>query len=61
MNIYRAYMVGPDGRHFRVEVLDAATDAAAIETAKRFTVENDVEVWQGERRITLLKRDTQRI
>ena len=57
MNIYRAYQIAPDGRIFRVEVLDAATDDAAIETAKRFVVDHDVEVWQGERRIVLLKRE----
>ena len=55
MVYYRAYVVGSDGKFQIAHSLDCEDDEAAVEAAKQFVADNDVEVWQQKRRITRLK------
>lgn len=55
---YRAYIVGKDGRFQGFEVIDATTDDAAIEAARRFVDGHDVEVWYLDRKIAVLSHKT---
>lgn len=52
---YRIYLVGPDGHFIQSEPILCADDAAAIETAEQLIIYGrDVELWQGDRKITKL-------
>jgi hypothetical protein len=52
---YRAYIVGSDGHFIRSIQLLCADDDAAKEYAKQFVDRHDVELWQGERKISEFK------
>jgi hypothetical protein len=54
---YRAYIVGSDGRFQGFEIIDAADDEAAVRAAKKFVDGHDVEVWQLDRKITVLTHE----
>ncbi len=59
-NVYRAYSLDSDGKIAKPPaVLDCDNDQRAIELAKPMVDGYDIEVWQGNRRITLLKREVQ--
>ena len=51
---YRAFLVGPDGHFHSAQVIEAVDDAAAVEAAKPRVDGHDVEVWQRDRKITVL-------
>ena len=55
---YRAYVVGHDGHFIRREPLICADDDEAIAQATRLVADHDVELWCGERFVTLLKART---
>ena len=53
---YRIYKVGRDGHLFDFpNVVMCDNDQDAIEKAQHMALSFDVEVWQGERRITRIK------
>jgi hypothetical protein len=49
MGEYRAYTIGVDGHFIGFEPLKCASDAEAIEKAKRLVDGHDIELWSGER------------
>ncbi|WP_439369570.1 hypothetical protein [Bradyrhizobium sp. DASA03120] len=58
MQQYRAYLVGENGVFQSAEAFEARSDASALLFARRFTGRGDVEVWQLDRKIGLLKQAT---
>ena len=54
MSDYRAYIVGSDGHFKTFEAIDAADDEQAIATAQQFVDGHNVEVWQLDRKVTIL-------
>jgi hypothetical protein len=54
---YRAYLIGPDGHFFSAEAIEAAGDGAAVEAAKPLVDGHDIEVWQRDRKIAVLKHE----
>jgi hypothetical protein len=52
---YRAYIVGADGHFVGFEPIVCADDTEAIEKADRLVVDNDVELWCGERLVRHLR------
>jgi hypothetical protein len=54
---YRAYLVGSDGHFVKSVDLSCENDDAAKEYAKQLVDGHDVELWQQERKVALLKRD----
>lgn len=52
---YRAYLVGANGVFQSAEAFEATSDAAALVHAERFALRGNVEVWQLDRKIALLK------
>jgi hypothetical protein len=52
MQEYRAYIIGLDGHIIKAIGLYCANDDAAKERAKQLVDGHDVELWQGDRRIT---------
>ena len=55
---YRAYVVGHDGHFIQRESLICADDVEAVAKAQPLVVDYDVELWCGERFVTLLKART---
>jgi hypothetical protein len=55
---YRAYFVGRDGHFIGFEALVCADDAEAIEKAGRLVGRYAIELWSGERLVTLLEAKT---
>jgi hypothetical protein len=54
MHNYRAYLLGPDG-HIMLRVdLECDDDDAAKDKAKLLVDFNDVELWDGDRKIATL-------
>lgn len=53
---YRAYIIDHDGHIQSFEPLICTDDDRAIAAAKRLVDEHDVEVWQGARKVTVLRR-----
>jgi hypothetical protein len=53
---YRAYLLDENGRVLKREDFEADNDTQAMESAGRYLDGHDVEVWQLERVIGLLKR-----
>ena len=51
---YRAYIIGSDGHIQDYEPLICPDDDAAIAAAKRLVDRHDVELWEGNRKVTLL-------
>jgi hypothetical protein len=59
MSDYRVYVLDNDD-HITARVeLDCADDSAAIEYAKQFVNGQDIELWQGDRRIAKLDRKSE--
>ena len=52
---YRAYHVGKDDRYKAGFNLNCADDQEAIAVAKRLADRNDVELWQGSRKVARLQ------
>ena len=52
---YRAFIVGIDGRFLRAIELACPDDDSAKEYARQFVDGHDVELWQGDRKITTFK------
>ena len=52
---YRAYIVGIDGHFLRAVQLACPDDETAKEYAKQLEDGYDVELWQGDRKITAFK------
>jgi hypothetical protein len=55
MQHYRVYVIGLDGHFIRSIDLSCADDSAAIKSAKRLVDGHDIELWQGDRKITAFK------
>ncbi|MEA2886971.1 MAG: hypothetical protein QOD11_1331 [Bradyrhizobium sp.] len=53
---YRAYIMDSDGHISKAVDLIVKDDAEAMEAAKQLVDGHDVELWEHERRISLLKR-----
>jgi hypothetical protein len=51
---YRAYFVGADGHFTNFEVVTAEDDEQATEIAKTLVDGHDIELWQLDRKITVL-------
>ena len=56
LNTFRAFILDDNNRIIRSEVLSVSTDDEALGAAAAFTAENDLEVWQGNRRIATLRK-----
>ena len=52
---YRAYIIGIDGHFLRAIELVCPDDEIAKEYAKQLVNGHDVELWQGERKVTAFK------
>lgn len=52
---YRAYLVGENGVFRSAEAFEASSDISALVVAQQFARRGDVEVWQLDRKIGLLK------
>lgn len=52
---YRAYLIGEDGVFRSAEAFEAPSDNAALTYAQQFARRGNVEVWQLDRKIGLLK------
>jgi hypothetical protein len=52
---YRAYIIGIDGHFLRAIELVCPDDETAKEYAKRLVDGCDIELWQGDRKITVFK------
>jgi hypothetical protein len=52
---YRVYVIGADGHFIRAVELVCPDDDAAKERAKQLVDGHDVELWQGERKVTAFK------
>jgi hypothetical protein len=53
---YRAYVVGSDGHFIAVVELECADDGEALQQARQLVDGHDIELWQRDRRITVLKQ-----
>ncbi len=51
---YRAYLIDRDGHFHSAVPIEAPDDAAAVEAAKPLVDGHDVEVWQWDRKVTVL-------
>jgi hypothetical protein len=51
LDTYRAFILDDQNRIVRAEVLSAADDEAAIDAARPFWEDADLEIWRGSRRI----------
>jgi len=58
---YRLYFIGPDGHFRRAEPIAAADDIDAIAAAKEFTDGSELELWEGNRKITAFAIDPPQI
>jgi hypothetical protein len=56
MKHYRAYVIGLDGHFIRSIDLSCADDNAAIESARQLVDGHDIELWQGDCKVTAFKR-----
>lgn len=54
MNTFRAFVLDENNRIVRSEILAATTDEEALQAARVFSDESDLEIWQGSRRIALM-------
>lgn len=52
---YRAYSVGDDGHFIGFEPLICPGDSEAIAKARSIQTDHDIEVWSGDRLVTVLK------
>ena len=56
MPTYRAYTIDRDNRVASYKSIEADTDAEALEAARQFVDDYDVEVWHLDRKIGRLER-----
>jgi hypothetical protein len=49
---YQVYSIGADGNGLKETDLDRPDDRAAVQAAKQFVDGHDIELWQGDRKIT---------
>jgi hypothetical protein len=56
---YRAYYVGSDGHFKGSKVLDCDSDTTAIALAKKLRDGNDIEIWDGLRKVIRLPHKAQ--
>lgn len=56
MKTYRAFILDDADRIIRSEVLAVSNDNDALQASLPFADENDLEVWQGERRLARILR-----
>ena len=52
---YRAFIIGVDGRFVRAIELVCPDDDSAKEHARQLVDDHDVELWQGDRKITTFR------
>jgi hypothetical protein len=52
---YRAFTIGQDGHISGAEGFNAADDEEALQKARRLVDGHDVEIWQLERKVGLIK------
>jgi hypothetical protein len=57
MPTYRAYIIDRDDRVASYKPIEAETDAEALEAARQFVDDCDVEVWYLDRKIGRLERE----
>ena len=59
MSEYHLYLIENDG-HIRepAKVLDCEKDETAVDEAKKFLNDHDVEIWQGARMVAFVGSDT---
>lgn len=57
MREYRAYLVDRDGHIKKSEIVCGVDDAEALEMAKQYVDGHDVEVWDLDRRVGILKHE----
>ena len=57
MPTYRAYIIDRDDRVASYKPIEAETDAEALEAARQFVDDCDVEVWYLDRKIGRLARE----
>ena len=55
MAFYRAYVLARDGHIIKRHEFDASLDDAALKHAQQYVDGSDVEVWQSNRKVGLLK------
>lgn len=60
MSSYRAYLVDNEGHIKSSRDVTADDDAGALDEARQYVDGHDVEVWDRDRRIGILKRDRER-
>lgn len=51
LSTFRAFILNDQNKIIRSEVLNATSDEEAFTEARQFAANNDLEIWQGERRI----------
>lgn len=51
---YRVYVIGNDGRIIERIDLECPNDAMAVSDVKTYVRKNDVEIWCGQRVVTVL-------
>ena len=56
MNTFRAFVLNDDDKIISSEILDVTSDEDAIAAARVFALENDLEIWQGQRRIARMNK-----
>ena len=54
MGTYRAYFINRDDHIESYKLIEAADDEQAVEIAKRYVDGHDVEVWDGDRKVSRL-------
>lgn len=55
MAVYRAYVIGTDGRFNAAHTIECDDDEGAVEAARQYVNGHDVEVWQQHRKLTRLE------
>jgi hypothetical protein len=56
MPTYRAYLIDENDRVMSFKAVEAASDAEALEAARPFASDCDIEVWYLDRRIGRIQR-----
>jgi hypothetical protein len=59
LDTYRAFILDENDRIIRAEVLSAASDEAALNAARPFFMDADVEIWRGSKRIARVPKGGQ--
>jgi hypothetical protein len=59
MEHYRAYLIGADGHFLTVVDIFSENDEIASARARQLVDGHDVELWRGDRKVALFKREEQ--